>query len=149
MTACTISKQIEFDAGHRVQFHGSKCRNPHGHRYRVQVSCEGRIIDEPGASDHGMLVDFSDLKTLMTTLVHDVLDHGFVFEEGDPVGDILAGYEWKLIEFPFAPTAENFARWVWDQLEKPIAESFRDGLKLVRVTVWETPTSEATYTGGR
>lgn len=150
MTACTISKEIEFDLGHRVQFHASKCRNPHGHRYRVRVECVGSIVDEPGAPDHGMLVDFTDLKRLMTELVHDPLDHGFAYETGDVVGGVLAagGQGWKLIEFPYAPTAENIARWAWEQLEGPIAESFRDGLKLASVTVWETPTSEATYRGG-
>lgn len=149
MTACTISKEIEFDLGHRVQFHASKCRNPHGHRYRVRVECVGSIVEEPGAPDHGMLVDFGDLKTLMTEHVHDVLDHGFVYEAGDTVGDLLStGDDWKLIEFPYAPTAENIARWSWEQLVGPIETRFRDGLKLRSVTVWETPTSEATYRGG-
>lgn len=154
MTVCHISKEIEFDAGHRVQAHGSKCRNPHGHRYRLRVTCGGRIVDEPGAPDDGMLVDFGDLKVLMTTLVHDVLDHGFVYEVTDPLGaalgeaGIAVGDDWRLIEFPYAPTAENIARWSWDRLEAPVATRFRDGLWLVEVAVWETPTSVAYYRGG-
>lgn len=157
MTTCDISKEIEFDAGHRVPSHGSKCRNPHGHRYRLRVTCRGVIIDEPGAPDDGMLVDFGDLKVLMTTLVHDVLDHGFITAPGDPLAHHLAvaareiegddGPAWRLIEFPYIPTAENIARWCWDQLAGPIAERFRDGLVLSEVAVWETPTSVAYYTG--
>lgn len=154
MTTARITKEVEFDAGHRVPSHGSKCRNPHGHRYRVRVMCEGPIIDDPGAPDDGMLVDFGDLKGLMTTLVHDVLDHGFICHRDDTL--LMAaladasghdGHDWRLIEFPYIPTAENIARWCWEQLAAPIAERFRDGLRLVEVAVWETPTSVAYYRG--
>lgn len=148
MTDCTITKEVEFDAGHRVPSHGSKCRNPHGHRYRLRVTCVGQIVDEPGSPDDGMLVDFGDLKALMTELVHDVLDHGFIVQHTDPLGDVLdeAGRNtWRVIRLPYVPTAENLARWSWDQLAEPIASRFRDGLRLVEVTVWETPTSTATY----
>lgn len=156
MTTCTISKEVEFDAGHRVPSHGSKCRNPHGHRYRVRVLCSGSIVDDPGAPDDGMLVDFGDLKGLMTTLVHDVLDHGFICHEADPLLQHLHAASgaieqpdqaWRIVEFPYIPTAENLARWCWDQLADPIAERFRDGLQLVEVAVWETPTSVAYYHG--
>ena len=151
---CTISKEIEFDAGHRVQSHGSKCRNPHGHRYRVRVSCVGEIVNDPGSEDDGTLVDFGDLKQLMTVGIHDVLDHGFICEQSDRLlrtlsaGAVAAGEHWKLIEFPWAPTAENIARWCWQQLEEPIRERFRDGLQLSEVAIWETPTSVAYFTGG-
>jgi 6-pyruvoyltetrahydropterin/6-carboxytetrahydropterin synthase len=153
MTTCQISKEIEFDAGHRVQAHGSKCRNPHGHRYRLKVTCEGEIVNEAGSPDDGMLVDFGDLKVLMTTLVHDVLDHGFIHEDTDPLGFALRqtgtklGDDWRIIEFPYAPTAENIARWSWEQLAGPLESRFREGLRLVEVAVWETPTSVAYYRG--
>lgn len=152
MSQCEITKEVEFDAGHRIASHASKCRNPHGHRYRLRVTCSGRIVNEPGSPDDGMLVDFGDLKVLMMTLVHDVLDHGFVVAESDPLGDVLDGSPtgdepWKVIRFPYAPTAENLARWCWEQLAAPIRSRFRDGLRLVAVQVWETPTSTATFRG--
>lgn len=142
----TISKEIEFDAGHRVPGHASKCKNPHGHRYRVRVTCEGRIVEEVGAPDEGMLVDFGDLKTLMTHRVHDVLDHAFIVhvDDGRMRQALMVGDpEWKHVLFPYVPTAENLARWTWDQLDAAITERFRDGLTLHRVEVWETPTSLA------
>lgn len=154
MTTCQISKEVEFDAGHRVMCHTSKCRNPHGHRYRVRVTCAGEIVNEPGAPDDGMLVDFGDLKQLMTSEIHDVLDHGFITQEDDPLGAVLGdaaidhdSVGWKLIEFPYAPTAENLARWCWDVLAAPIEQRFRDGLRLALVEVWETPTSCAMFRG--
>lgn len=145
-----ITKEVEFDAGHRVPSHGSKCRNPHGHRYRLRVACVGQIINEPGAPDDGMLVDFSDLKRLMTEKVHDVLDHAFIYHTDDhEMRQALAvNAGWLTIEFPYVPTAENIARWCWEQLQQPVNRQFRGNLNLHEVAVWETPTSVAYYKGG-
>lgn len=151
----TISKEVEFDAGHRVPNHKSKCRNPHGHRYRVCVHATGTIVEEPGASDEGMLIDFSDLKTLLTKKVHDVLDHGFIVYKDDH--DLLSCFEvnadgeafdcWKIIIFPYVPTAENIARWVWEELYFDMEDHFRGNLRLKCIEIWETPTSRAYYEG--
>lgn len=148
----TISKEIEFDTGHRVPDHGSKCRHPHGHRYRVRVTCAGEIVDERGASDDGMLVDFGDLKRWLTSEIHDVLDHAFVVAEHDlecrlALEDGLPGS--RVVIVPFAPTAEHLARWVWERLEPIISAHWRDNLTLDLVELWETPTSLATYRRAR
>jgi len=148
-----ISKEIELDAGHRVPNHESKCRNPHGHRYKIIATCSGPIIEEPGAPDEGMLVDFSHLKKFLTEEVHDVLDHGFIVYEKDAVMLGRLGYnpdgqyeaDWKIIIFPYIPTAENIARWAYDQIQPQVANHFRDNLVLEFITVWETPTSMAQY----
>lgn len=158
-----VSKEIQFDAGHRVPNHRSKCRNPHGHRYRVVIECVGAIVEEEGASDQGMLIDFGDLKNLLVNLIHDPLDHGFIVWENDDdllqafmwwdpakiPSDRIAGMDpvWKIIKFPYIPTAENIAIWAWNQLEPSMHLYWRGNLTLSSVTVWETPTSSATYQG--
>lgn len=143
-----ISKEIQFDAGHRVPNHKSKCRNPHGHRYKVVVHCVGSIIETPGVSDEGMLIDFSDLKVMMETKVHDVLDHGFiVYVKDDVMLESIMGREWNVTVFPYIPTAENIARWIYEQLEPAINNRFTNELILDQVEVWETPTSCAYYSG--
>lgn len=147
----TISKEIEFDAGHRVPNHRSKCRNPHGHRYRVVATITGTIVDESGASDEGMLLDFGDLKSVLVSFIHDPLDHAFIVYEGDRVmREVFESAEtesWNHVIFPYIPTAENIARWCWEQIELPLRESFRGNFWLDNVEVWETPTSTATYYG--
>jgi 6-pyruvoyltetrahydropterin/6-carboxytetrahydropterin synthase len=148
-----VFKEIEFDAGHRVPNHKSKCRNPHGHRYKVRVGITGQIVTTPGASNEGMLADFGDLKSLMMEKVHDVLDHGFIIYEGDRVMQRMFWHDadptridpeegFKVIRFPYIPTAENMARWCWDQL---VFGVLKMGFHLSYVAVWETPTSIATY----
>lgn len=152
MDVVTISKEVEFDTGHRVPGHEAKCRHPHGHRYRVVVHCSGPIVELPGAPDEGMLVDFGALKSMMTELVHDPLDHAFLCHLDDPLLDVLlkagpeCGFD-RIVAFPYVPTAENIARWVWASLEQPIVAQFGTHLELTRVEVWETPTSRAAYCG--
>jgi 6-pyruvoyltetrahydropterin/6-carboxytetrahydropterin synthase len=148
-----VSKEIEFDAGHRVPNHSSKCRNPHGHRYRVRVSISGDLVTEPGSSSEGMLADFGDLKQLLMDRVHDVYDHGFVIYAGDEImkrvfavaakdAREMAELEFKVIVVPWIPTAENFARSIYNDVAIHVAKM---GFKVYQVEVFETPTSRAVY----
>ncbi|CAB4169562.1 COG0720 6-pyruvoyl-tetrahydropterin synthase [uncultured Caudovirales phage] len=141
----TVSKEIEFDAGHRVTFHDSKCRHPHGHRYRVRVLVSGAVIDDSlEASDSGMVIDFSDIKRLLTERVHDVYDHAFIVWNRDLL--MLKAFapliekDFRIVIVDFIPTAENLAASIFDDLDITF-ESL--GLTLDRVDVFETPTSVA------
>lgn len=80
---CIIHREIGIDVGHRVPDHGSKCRNPHGHRYRVIATCEGPVMDQKGNEENGMVVDFGNLKKYMMDIIDAVFDHGFVVYKGD------------------------------------------------------------------
>lgn len=155
MSVCRASKSIEFDAGHRVPYHASKCRNPHGHRYRVTAVVEGPIRDASGGAAAGMVVDFGCIKDILTDHVHDVFDHGFLVWESDRLLQALlaagsradednVGVGWNVIVLPCIPTAEELARWIWnDTVDYFCAE----GVRLVEIEVRETPTSIATYHG--
>ena len=140
-----ISKEIEFDMGHRVPYHKSKCRNPHGHRYKVKVKLEGDIIDLEGQSENGMVMDFSDIKSVLMEQVDKRLDHGFMYwckdEEMKKFFDIHKHF--KSIEVSFTPTAENISQYLFNILEKCYTDTFDTGLKLIEVSLWETPTSVA------
>lgn len=134
-----ISKEIQFDAGHRVPLHASKCRNPHGHRYRVVAYIEGELIKE--GPESGMVRDFSIVKDLLTVHVHDKYDHGFIVAEKDFALRVLfeqLDEHWKIIVVPFYPTAECLARQIYEDLRGELPN-------LIKVDVWETPTSCATY----
>ncbi|HWT70667.1 MAG TPA: 6-carboxytetrahydropterin synthase, partial [Oxalicibacterium sp.] len=79
----TITRKLEFDAGHRIPDHKSQCRNLHGHRYTLEITLVGEVIDEEGSSDNGMIMDFSDIKTLANQHLVDVWDHAFLVYEKD------------------------------------------------------------------
>ena len=79
----TITRKLEFDAGHRIPDHKSQCRNLHGHRYTVEITLQGQVIAQEGHSDNGMIMDFSDVKALAKQHLVDVWDHAFLVYQED------------------------------------------------------------------
>ena len=62
-----------------------------GHRYTVEITLVGKVIEAEGNSDNGMIMDFSDVKTLAKQHLVDVWDHAFiVYEKDTPVREFLA-----------------------------------------------------------
>lgn len=140
-----ISKQIEWDMGHRILNHSSKCKNLHGHRYRAEIIMEGNLIDINGSSAEGMVIDFGQVKKIAIKNIHDILDHGFMVWKKDRtlVNFFKKNPDQKHIIVPFVPTAENIAGWIFITLDKKFKDKYKTGLKLHSVKVWETPTSVA------
>lgn len=77
-----ITREIGIDMGHRVTLHQSRCRNLHGHRYKIEATCLGTLF-EAGAQQ-GMVLDFSFLKDLMMQEIDEPCDHGMCFWVEDP-----------------------------------------------------------------
>ena len=73
----TITREIGVDYGHRVMTHGSKCKNIHGHRGKIEVTCAGQSLHETG-EQQDMVLDFGFLKEVMMDVVDKAIDHGFV-----------------------------------------------------------------------
>lgn len=139
-----VTKEIEIDMGHRVTNHKSKCASLHGHRYKIEVGVDGRVINEKGISDEGMVIDFGDLKQIMMEVLDKKFDHGFVIWEGDPMVEYIKGdLNTKTTVVPFIPTAENLAKYWFEMLDSRLL--MRD-ICLQYVKVFETPTSTALYT---
>ena len=144
-----IRRWVETDTGHRVPNHKSKCRHLHGHRYRWEAELEGEVVIERGVSDEGMLMDFSDVSRILEENIHDVVDHAFVVYEGDEnARDALSimGEGHRTLVVPFVPTAENLARWAFEQVDRHISSSYGNKLRLHSFHVRETPKSWATWT---
>lgn len=140
-----ISKEIQFDYGHCVTYHESQCQNLHGHRAKVVIVVEGNLITEDRNPEMGMVMDFGKIKKLAMTHVHDVLDHAFIIWEHDPRAKTIQSISNKVVVMPFVPTAEQLAKWVFDQLADKISNEFSTGLKLTEIHFYETPTSCARY----
>jgi len=142
-----ITKRIEFDAGHRVPSHKSKCRNIHGHRYIMEATVTGEIKPIRGESDDGMVIDFGDLKEAMTVMVHDVLDHAFiVYDHDTQCRAALSAMDvnHKTVIVDFIPTAENLVIWCFNEIQKGLPPTMR----LQKVRLYETPNSFADHFGG-
>ena len=121
-----ICKEFVFDAAHKLPKHKGKCKNLHGHTYKVQVCVEGEVGDD------GMVIDFGILDKIVQELVIDKFDHSYLN---------------NMME---TPTAENLATWIWFVVGGEIKKNFVFHSSMCRVksvTVWETPTSFARYYG--
>jgi len=143
----TITKRLEFDAGHRIPQHKSQCRNLHGHRYALEITLEGEPVNDPGSSDHGMLMDFTDVKTIAKEHLVDLWDHAFLVHDGDTlIRGLLAqipGH--KTVVVDRVPTAENLVAIAFGILDPLYTERFGNYLKLRRLRLYETPTAWADF----
>ncbi|MFL2949686.1 MAG: 6-pyruvoyl trahydropterin synthase family protein [Candidatus Poseidoniaceae archaeon] len=143
-----IKRYIETDTGHRVPNHKSKCRHMHGHRYRFEAEIEGDVVQKSGVSDEGMLMDFSDISTILTIHIHDIVDHAFVvYEHDEQALRALSAMDdgHRTVVVPFIPTAENLAKWAFEQIQPHIVSTYGNRLRLVAMHVRETPKSVASW----
>ncbi|WP_026259414.1 6-carboxytetrahydropterin synthase QueD [Uliginosibacterium gangwonense] len=136
-----ITRRLEFDAGHRIPDHRSLCRHLHGHRYAIEVTVSGDITRMDGDPRNGMVVDFSEIKTLIKQLIVDRWDHAFLAYQGDAA--IIAFLETlpdhRTVVLDVVPTAENLAQKAFDLLDTPVGVLANKSLRLENVRIYETP----------
>jgi len=113
-----ITKIFTFDSAHHLMDYEGKCKNIHGHTYKLEVTLKGPV------EKSGMVIDFHDMDRIVEDEVISYVDHKYL-------NDI----------FDFNPTCENIALWIWDKLD----DFFKDmACSLEKVLLWETPTSFVT-----
>lgn len=127
----TITRIYEIEASHHLPDHDGKCRNPHGHSYKVEVTVRGAYhLGEPDTTydgiykdgpKKGMVIDFADLDTVLKPLISS-LDHHDLNE---------------LTEALSPPTAENLARYIAAGADELLAES-NYMVKVLKTRVYET-----------
>jgi 6-pyruvoyltetrahydropterin/6-carboxytetrahydropterin synthase len=130
-----VTREIDFCYGHRLLNYAGKCRYLHGHNGKAVITVEGSTLD-----DRGMLVDFSDIKTAVSTWIDDNLDHRMLLHRDDPLAPMLQEMGEPLYLLDQNPTAENIARLIYEQSQKlhlPAA--------IIEVKLWETPKCFATF----
>lgn len=135
----TLKTEQSFDSAHFLADYVGKCRNIHGHRWRVIIEIQGDALLTSGEK-RGMLVDFGDLKNDLKKLADD-LDHSLIIESGslkDATMEALRDEEFRIVEFPFRPTAENFAKYFYDRM-------IDLGYRVREAVVYETPNNCASY----
>ena len=140
-----ITRRLEFDAGHRIPNHASQCRHLHGHRYVLEITLSGEIIRTEGAAEQGMVMDFSDVKSIANDVLVKRWDHAFLVYRGDrAVVDFLASLpEHKTVVLPVVPTAENLAAEAFRILDAAYIDTYGNQLTLQRVRLYETPNNWA------
>lgn len=136
-----ITRRLEFDAGHRIPDHQSQCRHLHGHRYAMEITLAGDIIQREGDPANGMVMDFSAIKALATRHLVDAWDHAFLVWSGDrPVVEFLRSLpDHKTVLLDCVPTAENLAQEAFAILAMVYRDTYGNRLRLARLRLYETP----------
>lgn len=136
-----ITRRLEFDAGHRIPDHKSQCRHLHGHRYAIEITLSGEVIDKEGDAANGMVMDFSQVKELARRFLVDAWDHAFLVYAGDrPIVDFLTALPGhKTVVLDRVPTAENLAGIAFGILDAAYRDTYGNHLRLERVRLYETP----------
>ena len=122
-----MSVQAHYDSAHYLRHYKGKCERMHGHRYVVELALASEEVDRAGIA-----FDFVDVKRELRALA-DRLDHQNL-NELEPFTEM-------------EPSAENQARYVYDELKRRLPAAMRDAVLYVRV--WETPTQGAQYSDRR
>ena len=128
MSTIRITKQFSFETGHALYGYDGKCKNVHGHSYKLSVTVIGQPIDDTNNVKYGMVIDFSDLKKIVKEEIVDVFDHATVFNKNTPHVELAKELEDRghnVLLVDYQPTSEmmviDFAKKIQTYLPKNIS----------------------------
>jgi 6-pyruvoyltetrahydropterin/6-carboxytetrahydropterin synthase len=144
MSKIRITKKFSFETGHALYGYDGKCKNVHGHSYKLSVTVIGSPIVNRDNVKFGMVIDFTDLKKIVKEEIVDQFDHATVFNETTPHVELaheLKNRGHHVILVDYQPTSENM---VIDFAQRIIARLPAD-IKLFALKLQETESSFAEW----
>ena len=144
MSNIRITKHFDFETGHALYGYDGKCKNVHGHSYKLSVTIIGTPISDSTNVKFGMVIDFGDLKKIVLSEIVDKFDHATVFNKNTPHIELAHELEKRghnVILVDYQPTSEMM---LLDFAEK-IKKRLPDGIKLHSLKLQETGTSLAEW----
>ncbi len=139
-----ITKQFSFETGHALYGYDGKCKNVHGHSYKLDVTVIGQPITDTTNVKYGMVIDFGDLKKIVKEEIVDVFDHATVFNQNTPHVELAKelmdrGHNVLLVDYQ--PTSEMMVI----DFAKKIKKRLPNNIKLHSLKLQETATSFAEW----
>lgn len=144
MSNIRITKQFSFETGHALYGYDGKCKNVHGHSYKLSVTVIGKPITDNSNVKYGMVIDFSDLKKIVKTEIVDVFDHATVFNKNTPHVELAKELEDRghnILLVNYQPTSEMMVI----DFSKKIKKHLPENIKLHSLKLQETETSFAEW----
>lgn len=138
-----VTKEFKFEMAHALWNYDGPCRNVHGHSYRLFVTLSGIPIDDPGNPKNGMVIDFTDLKTIVRKEIVNVFDHAVaVSRRFDKTKmDMFKKMFGNTVLVDYQPTCENLV----SDFAGRISRRLTPGVKLHSLRLYETATSFAEW----
>ena len=144
MPKIRITKQFTFETGHALYGYDGKCRNVHGHSYKLSVTVSGTPINDNSNVKYGMVIDFSDLKKIVKEEIVDQFDHATVFNKNTPHIELakeLQSRDHHVILVDYQPTSENMVIDFANRIKNRLPQ----GIELHSLKLQETETSFAEW----
>lgn len=144
MSKIRITKQFSFETGHALYGYDGKCKNVHGHSYKLSVTVIGTPILDNMNVKFGMVIDFSDLKKIVREEIVDQFDHATVFNKNTPhveLANELKSREHHVILVDYQPTSENMVI----DFAKKISDRLPNNIQLHSLKLQETESSFAEW----
>ena len=144
MSNIRITKQFSFETGHALYGYDGKCKNVHGHSYKLSVTVMGQPIKNTANVKFGMVIDFSDLKKIVKEEIVDVFDHATVFNQNTPHVELakeLKDRGHHVILVDYQPTSEMMVIDFAAKIKKRLPEN----IDLHAIKLQETDTSFAEW----
>lgn len=144
MSNIRITKQFSFETGHALYGYDGKCKNVHGHSYKLFVTVIGKPITDTNHVKLGMVIDFTDLKKIVREEIVDLFDHATVFNKNTPHVELANELKQRghhVILVDYQPTSENM---VIDFASK-IKSRLPLGIELHSLKLQETESSFAEW----
>jgi len=144
MSNIRITKQFSFETGHALYGYDGKCKNVHGHSYKLSVTVIGKPISDTTNVKYGMVIDFSDLKKIVKNEIVDVFDHATVFNKNTPHVELAKELEnrgHKILLVDYQPTSEMMVI----DFSKKIKKHLPQNIVLHSLRLQETETSFAEW----
>jgi 6-pyruvoyltetrahydropterin/6-carboxytetrahydropterin synthase len=139
-----ITKQFDFETAHALYGYDGKCKNIHGHSYRLHVTVIGTPIDDLSNNKNGMVLDFGDLKKLVKEEIVDVFDHTTILNGKSPhkeLAQTLKDNAHRIVLVDYQPTSENMLFDIADRIKKQLPKH----VSLHSLKLFETASSYAEW----
>lgn len=144
MSKARITKQFTFETGHALYGHDGKCKNIHGHSYKLSVTIFGKPLGDSKSSKFGMIMDFSDLKKIVKEEIVNPLDHATIFNKNTPhlqLANNLKSIGHKVVLVDYQPTSEMLVI----DFAKKIKKRLPGDIQLFSLKLQETATCFAEW----
>lgn len=144
MSQIRITKLFSFETGHALYGYDGKCRNVHGHSYKLAVTVIGQPITDTSNVKYGMVIDFTDLKKIVKEEIVSIFDHATVFNKNTPHVELAhelqqRGHNVLLVDYQ--PTSECMVI----DFAKKIKSRLAENINLHSMKLQETDTSFAEW----